>query len=205
MSYYPQALPRANKSKGFTLIEVLVVMAISTVIFAAVFMVWNTGEYSNSIGSANLDLYHEIRLALDWMIRDFRQTATQQINVIHPADIGILKPFGDGSVDVFSDPQFDLCIGYDIGTQNRLWGDLVSYTIVPDPLDPPRQMIIRTNLSKIPPQQLRFRHITGLVFTKLGSRQLRIDISGQKIAKRGVTGPTLRNLALSEEVRIRNE
>ncbi len=196
MCSYPRALRilLTIKQKSFSLIEVLVATAISVVIFGAIFMVLNMGEFSNRVGAVRIDLQQEVRRALDWMIRDFRQTNTTQMTV--GGGSAVFSDLTDG--DIFTDPQFFLCSGYNTATSTVTWGDEISYSIVPDPADPPRQMIVRNNLTT--GTQLIFRHITGLVFSKLAANQLSIDITGQRVAPRSPP----QNLVLSEYVRLRN-
>lgn len=197
MSRYLQLFPQRNKSEGFSLIEILVVTAISTIIFAALFMVLNTGEFSNSVGSASLDLHQQVRKAMDQLIRDLRQTAGSQMSVIN-ASGGPEMYNNIGIGNTFSDPQFPLCAGYNVGASAIIWGDTIAYTY-----NPAAERLIRTNL--VTNQQFFYNYITNVVFTYLDLRQMRIDITGQRFVKRGLTGDTVRNLVLSEEVRFRNE
>lgn len=63
-----------NNPGGFSLIEMLVVVAIMTTIVAGVFTVIQTGHLSTSVATAELAVRAELRRAMDWLIKDVRQS-----------------------------------------------------------------------------------------------------------------------------------
>jgi hypothetical protein len=172
-----------------------VVIFISLVIFSALFMVLNMGEFQNKIGSTRIDVQQEVRKALDMMSKDLRQTARGQISVMN-ASAGSFA--GLGTPEVFETPDFAICEDFIPGT-GILWSP---YTISYD-FDATNQTVLRTRSDT--GQVLRFNFIGNLVFTKIGTNTLQIDISGRKVAVSDMSGDITQFYNLSEEVRLRNE
>ncbi|MEI6631861.1 MAG: hypothetical protein WCL25_04535 [bacterium] len=67
------------KSRAFTLVEALAGTLIIGVVMAALCVALTIGETSRSISTAQVDLQANVRGVLDIVVRDFRQTVTQQI------------------------------------------------------------------------------------------------------------------------------
>ncbi|MFH0739175.1 MAG: prepilin-type N-terminal cleavage/methylation domain-containing protein [Candidatus Omnitrophota bacterium] len=67
------------KSRAFTLVEALASTLIIGVVMAALSVALTIGETSRSISTAQVDLQANVRGVLDIVVRDFRQTVTQQI------------------------------------------------------------------------------------------------------------------------------
>jgi len=197
-----QELWRSNrliKSKAFTLVEVLVVTFISVIIFSAIFMVLNMGEFQNRIGSTRIDVQQEARRALDWMMRDMRQTHRTFMNVTN--ETGYLVWFVDvPNGQAFSDPELQLCTGYDVATGETSW---TPYTIRYE-FNATSQTVTRTDSNTA--QVLRFNNITDLTFTCIDHLNLlRVNITAQKVAKSSPAGNITQVFNLSEEVRLRND
>lgn len=74
---YPRAL-RAKK-RGFTLAELLIASLIFSVILAALFITLNIGQLSFSTSSAKIGVQSQVRLAMDWLIKDLRQAISWNI------------------------------------------------------------------------------------------------------------------------------
>lgn len=186
---YPRVLPA--KREGFSLIETLVISFILVVVIAALSLVLNIGNFSNTISGAKLELQQDVRRASDWIINDLRQTSRMQLTVLD--QLGSRIPFVDlGDNEVFTDPIFPICAGFD--GSNILWSsNQIGYTF-----DNLNQKITRTDSAQ--PNTWEFYNISNLEFRKIGLNLLRITISGEKIA-RGTIRPTL---SLQEEVKLRN-
>ncbi len=203
MLTYLQHFPRRN-NKSFTLVEIMIVTAISTVLFGAIFLALNTGENTNTIGNANLDLQQEVRRVLDWMIRDFRQTRGNIMTATDSAGtVGVIyNNIGSaaGTDQTFSDPIVPLCTGYVIGA-GATFDHQVTYAY-----DAVNQKVTRTFTNLITGEQFQFffNHISNLVFTRIDDYMMHIDIAGQIIAKRGPAGNQVKNVALAEELKFRN-
>lgn len=67
------------KLRGFSIVELLVASLILSVIIAGLFLTLNIGQVSNSLSTANLELQSEIKLAMDWIVKDLRQTISWNI------------------------------------------------------------------------------------------------------------------------------
>ncbi|HAJ57807.1 MAG TPA: hypothetical protein DCL35_08640 [Candidatus Omnitrophica bacterium] len=70
--------------KGFTLIEVLVVVLLSSVIFSALFMVMSSGRTTWYEAETQIALQQELRKAMRQITDDMRQSGMSQISI--PAD-----------------------------------------------------------------------------------------------------------------------
>jgi hypothetical protein len=181
-------------------------------------MVLNMGEFQNRIGSTRIDVQQEVRRALDWMVRDMRQTSRGKMNVVDTTD-GLPKNFVDivapASNVIFETPVvLYLCQGYTPGVGPD-WSDGdpsgtddQEYTISYD-FDPANEIVTRTFTDPDPVtgsiSAVRFNYITNLVFTTIDANSFRVDITGQKIAKRGPTGDIVQAFSLNETIRMRNE
>jgi len=196
-------LPRLRvlNTCGYTLAEVLVAAFIMTIIFAALFMTLTVGELSNTVSLAKLEAQAEIRKDLGWIIKDLRQTDRMRLTGIDPIDgvrkelvnLPELTPLQSGA---FTDPQFDICVGYD--------GAIILWST--NPLTYP----IRYTFYQVNQQLIRsdtrtgvnwtFNNISQVTFTKIDNFNLRVSITGQTTA-RGTIKPTF---TLEEEVKLRN-
>ncbi len=189
------------KNRGVTLVEVLVAIFISMVIFSALFMVLNMGELQNRMGSTRIDVQQEVRRAMDWMVKDLRQTQGARISVINAS--GGPDTFETlGPAEVFEAPEFPVCIAFVPGTGSGTGITWSPYTITYD-FDAANYTATRTDSGT--GQVHSFKNIGDLVFTKIGTYTLQIDISGQKVARSGLGGEIIQYYNLSEEVRLRND
>jgi type II secretory pathway component PulJ len=67
--------------KGLTLFEILVVIAISVLLLAAVLEIFAVADVSIDISAARMDLQQSVRQAIDGMTREARQASTQNVAV----------------------------------------------------------------------------------------------------------------------------
>ena len=65
--------PKKFKSKGFTLIEVLVVVAITSLIILSILSLYSIGQRYFMTGSARTDVLRNIRQVLNWISRDIKE------------------------------------------------------------------------------------------------------------------------------------
>jgi prepilin-type N-terminal cleavage/methylation domain-containing protein len=91
MSKCPQLKPKSRPKKGFTLLEILVAISLSTLLLGALYGVYITSykSYKNSIGKAELN--QNARIAMERITRDFRQTP-DIVTVLPPSDTDLLNP-----------------------------------------------------------------------------------------------------------------
>ncbi len=180
------------KNKGFSLVEILVVTFILVIVITALLITLNTGDLTNKIGSARLEVQQEVRRAMDWMVRDLRQTNRVKLEVLD--QLGTRKQFNLlANGETFSEPLFNICTDYiDLSVQ---WSaNQIGYAF-----DNINKTITRTDYGTT--QVWQFNNIDSLTFKKISLNLLRITVSGKKTA-RGSIEPTF---ALEEEVKLRNE
>lgn len=185
------------KKSGITLVEVLVAAFILLIIMSALFVVLNVGELSNTIVGAKLEVQQEVRRAMDWMVKDLRQTDRKLLLVTDQFGNPVPKQFNDPAIaigDPFTDPLFSICIGYGVVSGNLWSSNQIGYTY-----DAANQRIVRSDSGT--GNTWQFNHINSLTFTKTGLNSLLIEIVGQRTAI-GTIAPTF---TLQEEVKLRNE
>jgi len=190
---YLRILPAPrNKDKGFTLLEIFICIFIIIIVLTALFSVLNIGELSQRIGGTELEVQQAVRMALDYIVRDLRQTSRNKIFLEEYAN----ETFTELADNLtFAHARFNLCTGYDTTNATPTWsGEQITYDF-----DPTEQTIIRTDL--VNGQSLQFNSITNLTFTKIDLNSLNVNITGQKVA-RGTIAATVN---LQEEVKLRNE
>ena len=71
--------------KGFTLVEVLVVVVIFTFLAMGIYAVALVGERTFQVNKVKIELQQELRKALEWMVNDLRQAGNVSISDV-PAD-----------------------------------------------------------------------------------------------------------------------
>lgn len=184
-----------DKKNGITLVEVLVAGFILSIIMSALLLVLNVGNLSNTIVGAKLEVQQEVRRAMEWMVRDLRQTDRMRLLVRDvsggPLTQNQFNSFGNGVI--VTNPLFNICIGYSVS--GNLWSsNQIGYTY-----DAVNQRIVRSDSGT--GNTWQFNHISSLTFTKIGLNSLLVEIIGQRTAT-GTIAPTS---TLQEEVKLRNE
>jgi len=172
----------------------LVVIFILGVLSAGILSSLVTGEFSNSVSSARIDLQSKMRRAMEMIVKDVRQTNLIQINTNTP------------SVDYI---KFKKVTGIDDDTGSyTLSEDYIEYKYDSDLKTLTRNIVsdsgavlaslVFDNITEEP-----FYTETGVPLVAGGiltSKKLIIVLSGQS----RVRGALTLNLSLTEEVRIRN-
>lgn len=142
-----------NKRNGLTLVEVLLTTFIVGIIFAALLFTLNMGNLSSVVSGGKLEVQQEVRRAMDWMVKDLRQTSRTQLAVIdsNGNNVTFVQLLSN---ETFSDPEFRTCFGYADG--NVTWSsNQIGYS-----LDASNHKIIRT--SSDTNQTWEFNHIANL-------------------------------------------
>jgi type II secretory pathway pseudopilin PulG len=182
------------KNKAYTLIESLIVGALLVVIIGAMLFFLTTSEMSNSVNSAKLDLESKVRTAINWIIKDTRETSLIQINNNDPGVNHI---------------KFKKVTGIDLITGNYTLSDnYIEYVYDQSTCTLTRNQIHDNTVLK----SWVFTGITQLPFyvdpgvplepgNILTAKKLLVLISGQSIVKNSLA----LNFTLTEEVKIRNE
>lgn len=123
--------------KGFTLIEILVSIAILSIVIAGIFAVLNIGDMTWHSDMGLVDLQQQARQAMDSMVREIRQTNTNpvegNISIVLASEITFSIPpqnYGDawiGPIRYYLDTQKDQIIReYPTGTTKVLANDINS-------------------------------------------------------------------------------
>lgn len=74
---YLRASP--NKRGGFSLVEALIVSLILSVILGALFITLNIGQMSFATSLSKIALQSQVRLTMDWLVKDLRQSISWNI------------------------------------------------------------------------------------------------------------------------------
>lgn len=107
--------------KGLTLIEILVSIAILTIVIAGIFAVLNLGDMTWHSDMGLVDLQQAGRQAMDGMVREVRQSRTSDITISEPgpdtgAKIQFIIP-----LDITTDPiTYSETISYYRNSSNQL-------------------------------------------------------------------------------------
>lgn len=176
--------------KGFTLLEILITIAILGFIVAGIFAILNVADMMHNMDMGLLDLQQEVRQAMDGMIREIRQSGRRP-----PCNITI----DDNSTITFSTPD---------RSNIRYYLDNNSHQIM-------RQQPAGTGATKILTNDinnLSFCWWDGVdccnplleVCSNLHILQIQIS-AGKTIRGRALSFPQDPTKPLTEQVRLRNE
>jgi prepilin-type N-terminal cleavage/methylation domain-containing protein len=184
-----------NKNRAFTLVEVLIAALIFSVILACLFVVLNIGHISFTINSAKLDLQSYVRLVMDRIVKDTRDTNLLEINSNNPlvSHIKFRKVTGIDNVS----GSYTLSPDYIEYNYDNVLSEL-SRNIVDA-----NGIILRSSLFPNITQS-PFYSVPGVPLVDnaiLNSKSLVIVITSQKQAKNSL----FLNFSLTEDIKIRNE
>jgi len=177
------------KKRGFTLVEVLVVGFILSVIISGLLMTLIIGDRSISISSAKADLQAKVRLILNMIIREVRQTKPSEIDSNGPR------------VDHI---KFRPVSGFDIVTGLLTFSpDYIEYVYNVN-----TRQLTRNKIGNNP-QSTTFDNITATRFRSDVAEDLGPGTIDEKliitITAQGQANRLTLNFSLTEEVKIRNE
>ncbi len=159
---------KITQKKGFTLLEIIVVVAIFSLIVDAIFTVFNIGQNTFFSNEACLHLQQNLRLSMDGMIREIRQSSASDITIS-----------SGGSKIVFKIPL-------DITTDPVTKSADISYSLVSG-------QIIRENPAGT--QKVIANDITSLTFTQSGNN-VEISISASDTLKQRTYTQSLKESVL---------
>ena len=141
--------------KGFTLVEILIVVVVFSLIVQAIFAVFNIGRDTFFSSTGCLQLQQGLRLAMDGMTREIRQSTASDISITSG---------GSG---------IDFKVPIDITSTPITKSDTISYNLNSN-------QIIREHPAGT--QKVIANDISALSFSKSGS-QIAIDITASKTIK----------------------
>lgn len=143
--------------KGFTLVELLVVVGIFGLMIAGILGVFNAGILSQDTAFLKLDVQPSARMAMDWLIKDMRQTDSIHISVQQADRVVFQKSTGVGS-----------------------WGSNLEYKLAADGLDAFKKMITRTDSSNGAVNKFRNIQSFSLNYSEIGSNLVAVTITAGK-------------------------
>lgn len=164
--------------RGFTLLEMMIVLAIVAVIGAALFMTMSTGRTSWYEADTQIALQEELRKAMRQITEDLVQSSKNQVSI--PAD-GV----------VYSSMTLNISQGvFSNGTIN--WGTPVSYALIGGQI----------NRSQGSDSRILANNITQMDFKRqvLSSNIVRINLT----ARKSTQWNRLLNASLESGVSLRN-
>ena len=145
--------------KGFTLLEAMVVLLISTVIIAALFMTMTSGRSSWSTADTEISLQQDLRKAIVTMGQELRDSGNAHISCL-----------ANGTPQ--SSISFNVSQGVD-GTGNMIWSTIpVNYSVISGQL-------VRTENGN---SEILANNITSLAFVRTASAVniVRINLTAQR-------------------------
>lgn len=179
-------------SKGYTLVEVMVVMFILAVLAGGMFMVMSSGRQTWDLSEARTALQLELRKAMSRISDDLKQSSTNQTFI----DSGLTIQFPTGLA--YSAIYFKVPQGISNATGAIEWNSSsVSYALG-------NNTVIRTVTGSGISEALNISsNIIGMNFTRIANDVFQIRLSGQKI-KAVEHGDITINATLDSAVAVRN-
>lgn len=185
------------KERGFTLIEILAVGFLLSVVMAALLLSLTTTELSNSESSAKADLQGEVRLIMDWIVKDVRQTNPIQINNNNPSGYHIKFQQVTGINNTTG--QYTLNPNYIEYNYDSVSGRLSRNEI--DAFGTIHETWVFDNIAQSPFYTQVAPNVALQRGDILTSKKLIIIVAAQKQLRKSLT----LNFSLTEEVKLRNE
>ncbi|MFC1594219.1 PilW family protein [Candidatus Omnitrophota bacterium] len=115
-----QFFPRCLSDRATTMPELMMAIAIFTVITLAVFVSFMVGNNSWQLNSVQIELQQELRKATTWLTRELRQSGVWY-------DIDGISVDDDGAVD--ASITFRVSNSVDNATGLIIWSDAITYSI----------------------------------------------------------------------------
>ncbi len=179
-----------RKDYGFVLAEFIMVVLIFSMIMGGIFGVLTVGRQSWHTGSIQVELQQEARRAMDWMVREIRQSGLNYAPK-HPG--GVIGLADDGLVH--NTITFRMSQGWDNNNDWIDWGNQIQYSI--GGLN--NQQLLRTEGAQV---VVLANNVVGLGFRRQpGSPIVEISLQAQKVS---APGRTLQ-WTLNSQVTLRNK
>lgn len=173
-----------KKNKGFTLLEIIIVLFLFSIIFAGIFSVLATGRNSWNAGESQIGVQQACRNGLDSMVKELRQASASTI-----ADV----PANGAS---YSSITFQ--IPASIGAGGITWSNSIQYSR--GGLN--GMQLLRTQSGN---QRVLANNISALSFSRLAAEPnvVNVSITAQKNTFPGFTA-TQSTITFNSKVRLRN-
>ncbi|MDP1853590.1 MAG: prepilin-type N-terminal cleavage/methylation domain-containing protein [Candidatus Omnitrophota bacterium] len=187
---------------GFSLLEVLISLAIFLIIASVMFAFLTSGRKTFDMGAAQIDVEQEARRGLDYMSKELRQSSDGKISGVAKGASGNTIIFEipynvDNSVDGDVIDSFGAIEWSDDTGVNRI--GTITYSLVGG-------QILR-NLSFTGEQIVLANDISSLNFSRpLAADTVAINLTAEKYPFKGFSGPTDEKVtvSLNTQVRVRN-
>jgi len=167
-----------NKECGFTLIELMIAMAILTMVMASVYGVYIASSRTATIQNASAAAQQSARLGIELMAQDIRMAGFDPLGTAGAA-IVISQP---GKIQVTSDKNSD-------GSINDTGFERISYDLSGTDL----RRILYEGTARQSVQPL-IENVTDLVFTYSGSNNCNVTIELEITELAGLADPIVRRL-----------
>lgn len=176
-------LSRLEK-RGFTLVEIIVVVFLFSIIFAAIFSVLATAKNSLSSGESQISVQQACRNGLDAMIKELRQGSISTIQDVPPDGV-------DYSAITFQIPL-------SIGASGITWSSVIQYSL--GGLN--GSQLLRTQSGA---QRVLGNNISAVSFSRSASdpNVVNISITAEKNTFPGFTARQS-TITLTSQVKLRN-
>ncbi len=180
LKYFLKNMSRLNNHNGFTLLELMVVIAIFLIITSCIFAVLITGKRAWNISETQVDINSEARKAL--------QRMTQELSLTSPSRFTITSISADEDNLTFQTPS-------SYAARIVVWGDQIQYSLG----GINAEQFLRTNLNTLEVEVLS-NNVTRLLFNNPSADLLSITM---EITKQSSKGDNLR-FQLTSQVALRN-
>jgi hypothetical protein len=178
-----------NRHYGFVLAEFIMVVLIFSMIMGGIFGILTVGRQSWHTGSIQVELQQQARRAMDWMVREIRQSGLDYAPE-HPGEVIGLAD--DGLVH--NTITFRMSQGWDNINDWIDWGNQIQYSV--GGLN--NQQLLR---SEGPQTTVLANNVVGLEFRRQpGSPIVELSLQAQKVS---APGRTLQR-TLNSQVVLRN-
>ncbi len=169
-----------NRRKGFTLVEILVLVGVLSIIVGSVLRVASSWQRSWNIGKVQMDVQSQARRAMGEITEELSQTSQDRVNINVAGD-----------VITFQLPNDDYAGGA------FTWGDQIQYSLIAGPAG--ISQLLRTNLNTNQTEVLA-SYINAMQFT-LTSGVISMQLTVNKTPEGGGTPVTMQ---LDTQVSLRN-
>jgi len=169
-----------NKKKGFTFVEILVVVGICSIIVGSILMVIVNWQRSWNISKVQMDVQSQARRAMSEITEELSQTSQNRVNINVTSDVITFQlPNNDYAGGAFT------------------WGDQIQYSLISGPAG--ISQLLRTNLTTGQTEILA-SYVNGMQFT-LASGMISMQLTVDKTPQGGGTPVTIQ---LDSRVSLRN-